>query len=64
MSAARAEEQWFSLASVDDPKDVAAADIKPALDKTAVAYSYLMSLQVIQGQLMQDYDRALKAMPE
>ena len=62
--AARAEEQWFSLASVDDPKDVAAADIKPALDKTAVAYSYLLSLQVIQGQLMQDYDRALKAMPE
>jgi hypothetical protein len=61
---AHAVEQYFSLAGVGDPKDIAGADVKPALEKVTIAYSYLMSLQVVQGQLIKDYDRALKAMPE
>jgi hypothetical protein len=61
---ARAEEQWFSLAGLGDPTEVAQADMKPALEKITVAYAYLISLQVVQAQLLQDYDRALKSMPE
>jgi hypothetical protein len=61
---ARAEEQWFSFAGLDDPKDIAGPDLKPALEKFSIAYAYLLSLQVLQGQLLQDYDRALKAMPD
>jgi hypothetical protein len=58
---ARAEEQWFSLG---DPNDIAGADLKPALQKITIAYAYLVSLQVVRGQLLQDYDRALKAMKD
>jgi hypothetical protein len=61
---AHAEEQWFSLAGLGDPKAVAGADLKPALEKITIAYAYLVSLQVVRGQLLQDYDRALTAMPE
>ncbi len=61
---ARAEEQWFSLAGLGDPAEVTGADLKPALDKIIIAYAYLISLQVVQAQLLQDYDRALKSMPE
>jgi hypothetical protein len=61
---ARAEEQWFSLAGLGDPKDIAGADLKPALERVTIAYAYLVSLQVLRGQLMADYDRALKGMPE
>lgn len=61
---ARAEEQWFSLAGLGDPAEVAGADLKPALEKETIAYAYLISMQVVQAQLLQDYDRALQAMPE
>ncbi len=61
---AHAVEQYFSLAGLGDPKDIAGADVKPALEKVTIAYAYLMSLQAMRGQLVQDYDRALKAMPE
>jgi len=61
---ARAEDQWFSLAGLGDPKDLSGADLQPALEKITIAYAYLVSLQVKRGQLLQDYDRALQAMPE
>jgi hypothetical protein len=61
---ARAEDQWFGLAGLGDPKDMAGADLKTAMEKITIAYAYLISLQVVQGQLIQDYDRALQAMPD
>jgi hypothetical protein len=61
---AHAEDQWFTLAGVGDPAQVGGTDLRPALEKITIAYAYLISLQVTEGQLMQDYDRALKAMPE
>ena len=61
---AHAEDQWFNLAGLGDPAQVSGADLRPALEKFTIAYAYLISLQVTRGQLLQDYDRALKSMPE
>ena len=54
----------FRLAGLGDPSEVAGADLKGALEKITIAYAYLVSLQMVQAQLVQDYDRALKSMPD
>ncbi len=58
---ARAEEQWFTLAAYGDVKGIGDADIKPALEKTTIAYAYVTSILDLERRLIVDYDNALSA---